>query len=203
MTSPSISTRLLLSRLCLSRLFGTVSLLISLLLKTNCKCTLLFGNYQNYNTQIEKALKEYYYNIMYTRACASLHSTQLPSLPSGASPQVGVPFPPVVCLFSPRVAFPSPPVAFPPLGLPAIPSGSVHCCTTAMETCGRHVEKSGLRGACCCPKPPLWCPKPRESQKNRFFLKKSGENICLFQKAVVILHRFSAHEDLFRVERFF
>ena len=105
--------------------------------------------------------------------------------------------------FPSRQLPPSPPVAFPPVGLPSLPSGPVHCCTTAMETCGRHVEKNGLRGACGCPKPPLRCPKPRESQKNRFFLKKSGENICTVQGAVVILHRFSAHEDLFRVERFF
>ena len=65
------------------------------------------------------------------------------------------------------------------------------------------LKKAGCRGACGYPKPPLWCPKPRESQKKRFFLKKSGENICTVQGAVVILHRFSAHEDLFRVERFF
>ena len=140
---------------------------------------------------------------MYTRANArastplSCHPfTQVPplksgylSLPSCAFSLLGLPFPPLRLPFLPSVS--------------SIPSGPVHCCTTAMESCGRHVEKSGLRGACGCPKPPLRCPKPRESQKNRFFLKKSGENICLFQKAVVILHRFSAHEDLFRVERFF
>ena len=53
------------------------------------------------------------------------------------------------------------------------------------------------------PKRPLWCPKPRNLQERRVFFEKKRENILPCRWRVVILQRFSAHEDPFRVERFF
>ena len=53
------------------------------------------------------------------------------------------------------------------------------------------------------PKRPLLCPKPRNLQEKRVFLEKKRENILPCRESVVILQRFSAHEDPFRVERFF
>ena len=53
------------------------------------------------------------------------------------------------------------------------------------------------------PKRPLLCPKPRNLQEKRVFSKFFPENILPCRESVVILQRFSAHEDPFRVERFF
>ena len=53
------------------------------------------------------------------------------------------------------------------------------------------------------PKRPLWCPKPRNLQEICVFPEFFPENILPCRESVVILQRFSAHEDPFRVERFF
>ena len=46
-----------------------------------------------------------------------------------------------------------------------------------------------------CPERPLQCPESLQMQKKAIFFEKKREKILPFQKRVVILHRFSAHED--------
>ena len=46
-----------------------------------------------------------------------------------------------------------------------------------------------------CPERPLWCPESLQMQKKAIFFEKKREKILPCQKLVVILHRFSAHEE--------